>query len=101
MTIPIVGGVLKVVGDLLLPKAGKLLKGHLTNASGGLIVAGMAYAGVEAGSLVESLHSLIDIFDRAVALFQEAKPHFVILLGAIGLVAGWFRKAGHRAGQEG
>lgn len=92
--------ILKKIGDFLLPKAGKILKGRLTNIGLGTVVAGMAYAGIEDRNVFESLRVLLDIGERAWALLLEAKPHAVVLLGGVTALVGWFRRAGRRYAEE-
>jgi hypothetical protein len=84
--IPILGP----IGNVLLPLAGRLLKGKLTNA--GVIVAatGMAASGAQSGDVFESIKALVD-------LAQQAWPHLLVLVGGVMAVAGWFRKAGWAA----
>ena len=94
------GFILKKVGDFLLPKAGKLLKGKLTNIGLGGVAVGMAYAGIESGNVFESLRVLVDLGERAFALVLEAKPHAVIILGGVTALIGWFRRAGRRHAED-
>ena len=94
------GFILKKVGDLLLPKAGKLLKGKLTNLGLGGVAVGMAYAGIEGGNVFESLRVLVDIAERGYALLVEAKPQLVILFGGVTALIGWFRRAGRRHAED-
>ncbi len=92
--------ILKKLGDFLLPKAGKIFKGHVTNIGVATVAAGMAYAGLKSGNVFESIRVLVDVAERGVALLLEAKPHAVVIIGAITTLAGWFRKAGHRLGKD-
>ena len=91
---------MKKVGDFLLPKAGKLLKGKLTNIGLTTVVAGMAYAGIEGGNVFESLRVLVDLGERAFGLLVEAKPHAVIIFGGVTTLIGWFRRAGRRHAED-
>ena len=94
------GFILKKVGDFLLPKAGKIIKGHLTNIGGATVVSGMVYAGIEGGNVFDSLRVLVDLAEQMYALVLEAKPAAVVLLGLLGLNSGWFRKAGYRLAKD-
>ena len=94
------GMILRKVGDLLLPKAGKILQGKLTNIGLGVTAAGMAYAGIEGGNVFESLRVLVDIAERGYALLVEAKPQLVILFGGVTALIGWFRRAGRRHAED-
>ena len=94
------GMILRKVGDLLLPKAGKLLKGKLTNIGIGGVAVGMAYAGIEGGTVFESFHTLLDLGERGWALVIEAKPHAVIIFGGVTALIGWFRRAGRRHAED-
>ncbi len=94
------GIILKKVGDFLLPKAGKLLKGKLTNIGLSGVAVGMAYAGIEGGNVFESLRVLVDIGERGWALLVEAKPQLVILFGGVTALIGWFRRAGRRHAED-
>ena len=95
-----IGMILKKVGDFLLPKAGKIIKGHLTNLSLGGVAVGMAYAGIESGNVLESFRVLIDLGERGWALVLEAKPHAIVLFCGVAAIAGWFRKAGYRLAKD-
>jgi len=95
-----IGIILKKVGDFLLPKAGKILKGKLTNIGLGGVAVGMVYAGIEGGNVFESFRVLIDLSERGWALVLEAKPHAVIILGGLTAITGWFRRAGRRHAED-
>ena len=94
------GLILKKVGDFLLPKAGKIIKGHLTNIGLGGVAVGMVYAGIEGGNVLDSLRVLVDLAEQMYALVLEAKPAAIVLVGGIGALAGWFRKAGYRLAKD-
>ena len=94
------GFILKKVGDILLPKAGKLLKGKLTNLGLGGVAVGMAYAGIESGNVFESFRVLIDLVERGWALVLEAKPATFVIYGTVTGLIGWFRRAGRRHAED-
>ena len=94
------GFILRKVGDILLPKAGGILQGKLTNLGLGGVAVGMAYAGIEGGNVFESLRVLVDIAERGYALLVEAKPHAVIILSGVTALIGWFRRAGRRYAED-
>lgn len=83
MGLPIIAGVINVLG--------KVLRGKLTATSAaGLAVGGVA-AVVTGTNPFESVTVLIE-------LGREAWPHLVIIVTALGFLAGLFRKAGSSDG---
>lgn len=83
---------LKVLGRLVLPVAGRLLKGKLTNA-------GLVTAAVGLGVDVAQGHDVFDSLRAVVDLAEQGWPHVLVIVGALTALAGWFRKAGWAAAQ--